>query len=245
MKKIVLVLSVITLTSCMELLHVLEEVSKNPQTEVLSNLDIANGLKEALNKGVEKEVSKLTQTDGFLGNAAVQIAFPENIKVVEERLRAIGLGVLPDKGMELLNRAAEDAVKEATPIFVNAIKQMSFADARNILMGHDSSATNYLRSSTSDSLYAKFYPVVESSLSKVGADAAWSSITSKYNAIPFITKVNPDIKDYVTLKALDGVFKMITVEEKEIRNNLQERTSALLQRVFALQDKTVTTQNGE
>lgn len=237
MKKFLAILSVVFLSSCIEFMHVLDEVSKSQQPAVLSNLDIANGLKEALNKGVDKEVSKLTATDGFLGNSMVQIPFPENIKVVEERLRAIGLGVLPDKGMELLNRAAEDAVKEATPIFVNAIKQMSFADARNILMGHDSSATNYLRSSTSDSLYAKFYPVIESSLSKVGADAAWSSITSKYNAIPFITKVNPDIKDYVTLKALDGVFKMITVEEKEIRNNLQERTSTLLQKVFALQDR--------
>lgn len=237
MKKLLIIITVITLSSCMELMHVLNEVSKNQQPAVLSDLDIANGLKEALNKGVDKEVSKLTATNGFLGNSMVQIPFPENIKVVEDRLRAIGLGVLPDKGMELLNRAAENAVKEATPIFVNAIKEMSFADARAILMGHDSSATNYLRSSTADSLYAKFYPVVKQSLSKVGADAAWSSITSKYNAIPFITKVNPDIKDYVTLKALDGVFKMITVEEKEIRNNLQERTSGLLQKVFALQDK--------
>lgn len=236
MKKLLILSATVLLVSCSELLHVLDQVAKTENIG-LTNLDIANGLKEALNKGVDKEVTKLTQTDGFLGNDAVKILFPEELTKVEDKLRALGLGALPDKGIELLNRAAEDAVKEATPIFISAIQNMSFADARNILMGHDSSATEYLHRATSDSLYKKFYPVVESSLSKVGADAAWNSITTKYNAIPFIDDVNPDIKDYVTTKALNSVYKMITVEEKEIRNNLQERSSDLLRRVFALQDQ--------
>jgi hypothetical protein len=235
MKKIFAFVAIGFLTSCAELQQVLLETASNP-TVGLSNLDIANGLKEALTKGVDEEVSKLTKADGFLKNEAVKIMLPSELTTMDERLRSMGLGYLPDKGMELLNRAAEDAVKEATPIFISAIKNMSFADARNILMGHDSSATNYLRNTTSDSLYNKFYPVVESSLSKVGADEAWNSVTSKYNSIPFVTKVNPDLKDYVTLKALDGVFKMITIEEKDIRNDLGARSSDLLKRVFALQD---------
>lgn len=235
MKKLYVLVVAITLASCTELLHVLNEVSEN-SSSVLTNADIANGLKEALQKGVNKEVAKLTHKDGFLGNAAVRIGFPEEVVAVEQKLRNIGLGALPDKGIELLNRAAEDAVKEATPIFMNAIKQMSFADARDILMGHDSSATSYLESTTRDSLYGKFYPVVEQSLSKVGADEVWSNIFTKYNALPFVKDVNPDIKDYVTTNALNSVFKMIIIEEKEIRNNLQERTSDLLRRVFALQD---------
>jgi hypothetical protein len=237
MKHLLIFSFVIVLSSCLTLQQVAEVALESTESQpAITNLDIANGLKEALKKGVDKEVAKLTTENGFLGNAAVKIPFPQEVKNVEQKLRDLGLGALPDKGIELLNRAAEDAVKEATPIFISAIKNMSINDARNILMGHDSSATDYLEKTTSDSLYAKFYPVVQSSMNKVGADDAWNSITSKYNAILFTEDVNPDINDYVTMKALDGVFKMITIEEKEIRNNLQERTSDLLRRVFALQD---------
>lgn len=236
MKKIFLIAAVFGLVSCAELLHVANEVAKSQQN-IITDLDIANGLKEALNYGIEKEVKKLTVTDGFLGNTAVKIPFPEEVTKIESTLRGIGLGVLPDEGLKLINRAAEDAVKEATPIFLSAIKNMSFADARKILMSHDSSATQYLEGSTRDSLYSKFYPVMENSFGKVGADKAWNSMITKYNMIPFITKTNPDIKDYVTNKALNGVFKMVTVEEKKIRYDIQERTSDLLKRVFALQDK--------
>ena len=234
MKKVLALILLVNFTACKEL-QMLTKVSL-PTTPTLSNLDIGNGLKEALNNGVKKQVSKLTLTDGFMKNDAVKILLPDNLKKVDEKLRSVGLDALPDRGMLLLNRAAEDAVKEATPIFVNAITSMSIADAKQILMGHDSSATDYLVKSTRADLYSKFYPVVEASLSKVGADDAWSSITTKYNAIPFVTKVNPDLKDYTTNQALLGVFKMITVEEKQIRGNLQSRTSDLLKNVFALQD---------
>lgn len=202
----------------------------------VTNLDIANGLKEALDNGVKKQVAKLTQSDGFFKNETVKILLPENLKKVDKKLRSVGLGTLPEQGILLLNRAAEDAVKEATPIFVNTITSMSFADAKKILMGHDSSATAFLIKSTSAGLYSKFYPVVKTSLTKVGADDAWNAVTTKYNTIPFVTKINPDLKDYVTNKALLGVFKMITVEEKKIRANLGSRTSDLLKKVFALQD---------
>lgn len=203
----------------------------------LSNTDIASGLKEALNEGVSKQVTKLTATDGFYRNDAVKILLPDELKKVDAKLRQIGMGAYADEGLRLLNRAAEDAVKEATPIFVNAITSMSFNDAKKILMGNDNSATSYLQGTTSKPLYGKFSPVVKNSLSKVGADKVWEGLITKYNSLPMVEKVNPDLTDYVTGKALEGVFKMIAVEEKNIRTNLASRTSDLLKKVFALQDK--------
>lgn len=202
-----------------------------------SNADIGKALKEALNNGVTKEVTKLTATDGFYKNEAVKILLPEELQKVDKKLRQMGMANLADEGIKVLNRAAEDAVKEATPIFVDAITKMTITDAKNILMGADNSATTYLQKTTTSPLYGKFSPVVKTSLSKVGADAVWANIISKYNALPLVSKVNPDLTDYVTNKALDGVFKMITVEEKNIRTNLSSRTSDLLKKVFALQDK--------
>jgi hypothetical protein len=203
---------------------------------MLGNADISNGLKEALNNGIDKQVSKLTKADGFFKNEAVKILLPDELKVVDTRLRAIGLSSLADEGLKVLNRAAEDAVKEATPIFVDAVRQMSFNDAKNILMGNQTAATSYLQNTTSNALYSKFNPVIKNSFSKVGADKVWTNIITKYNAIPLVTKVNPDLTDYTTNKAMEGVFKMIAVEEKEIRTNLNARSSDLLKRVFAIQD---------
>ncbi len=200
-------------------------------------VDIASGLKEALNKGIEKQVKKLTSTDGFYRNQAVKILMPEELQRVERTLRSVGLGSLADKGVKSLNRAAEDAVKTATPIFVTAVKTMSFNDAKNILLGDNTAATTYLQSATSTALYGKFQPVVQESIGKVGADVIWSKLIARYNAIPLVTPVNPDITDYVTNKAMEGVFKMIAVEEKNIRGNITFRTSDLLKKTFALQDK--------
>ena len=118
--------------------------------------------------------------------------------------------------MEVLNRAAEDAVSESTPIFIDAIKGITFADARTILLGNDNAATQYLNGKTNSALYAKFSPVIKTSLSKVGADAVWSTIISRYNAIPFAANVNPDLTVYVSQQALSGVFKMISIEESNI-----------------------------
>ena len=202
-----------------------------------TGIDIAAGLKEALNKGVTEQVSKLTKTDGFYKNDAVKILMPDELIKVDRTLRKIGMSSLADDGIKALNRAAEDAVKEATPIFVTAIKNITITDAKSILMGNESAATAYLQTSTTKALYAKFSPVVQTSLGKVGADIIWASIIKKYNTIPFVNKVNPNITDYVTNKSLDGVFKMITVEEKNIRTNLNSRTSDVLKKVFALQDK--------
>ena len=219
---------------CAELQQVADQFPNVGQTQ---NLDIAGGLKEALNNGITKQVSKLTAVDGFYKNEAVKILMPEELQRVDKALRKVGLSSLADDGIKMLNRAAEDAVKEATPIFVDAVKNMSFTDAKNILMGNENSATTYLQTTTTSPLYAKFNPVIKNSFAKVGADKVWTNIINKYNAIPLVKKVNPDLTDYTTNKALEGVFKMIAVEEKSIRTNISSRTSTLLQKVFALQDK--------
>lgn len=224
-----------TLSGCAELQQVASQLPQ--QTGVLSNADIANGLKEALDKGIDKQVSKLTATDGFYKNQLVKIMLPEELQKVDKALRSAGLSSLADEGIKMMNRAAEDAVKEATPVFVSTVKNMTFTDAKNILMGNDNAATSYLQRTTTTQLYGKFNPVIKSSFSKVGADKVWTSIITKYNALPLTTDVNPDLTDYTTNKALDGVFKMIAVEEKDIRNNLNARTSDLLKKVFSLQDK--------
>ncbi len=203
----------------------------------LSESDIAGGLKEALNNGVTKQVTKLMAEDGFYKNDAVKILLPEELQKVDKKLRQIGMASLADEGIKLLNRAAEKAVGDATPIFVNAITGITFTDAKNILMGADNSATVYLQNSTNKPLYAKFSPTINASLDEVGATAVWEKIISKYNSLPLVTKVNPDLTDYTTTKALEGVYKMIAVEEKDIRTNVKSRTSDLLKNVFAMQDK--------
>ncbi len=235
MKKVVFSLVAFGLFGCAEMQQVMDQLPQG--TGVLSQAEIGNGLKEALNNGITKQVSKLTATDGFFKNEAVKILLPEELQTVDKKLRQIGMGKLADEGLKVINRAAEDAVKEATPIFVDAVKQMTFTDAKNILLGNDSSATTYLQNTTSTALYAKFNPVIKNSYTKVGADKVWSQIITKYNSIPLVTKVNPDLTDYTTNKAMEGVFKMIAVEEKDIRTNLSSRSSDLLKKVFALQDK--------
>ena len=212
-----------------------KEVTK--ATTSTGTVDISSGLKEALQNGVKKQVTKLTAVDGFYKNELVKIILPDELQKVDRTLRKMGMSNLADDGIKSLNRAAEDAVKEATPIFADAITGMSFTDAKSILMGNESSATDYLKSSTSSALYAKFSPVIQKSIGKVGADKIWASIINKYNTIPMVSKVNPDIKDYVTNKSMDGVFKMISIEEKNIRTNLTARTSETLKKVFELQDK--------
>lgn len=216
---------------------VISKVTTAAKTVTLTDTDISAALKEALNKGVEKEVTKLMAEDGFYKNEAVKILLPEELQKVDKKLRQIGMASLADEGLKLLNRAAEKAVGDATPIFVNAITSMSISDAKGILMGADNSATTYLQGTTNKPLYDKFSPVIKTSLDEVGATAVWEKIINKYNGLPLVTKVNPDLTDYTTTKALDGVYKMIAVEEKDIRTNIKSRTSDLLKNVFALQDK--------
>lgn len=232
-KKFALVLVVFVISSCGELQSV---VGGLPGNTGIDNNTIASGLRQALDFGIDKQVSKLTQKDGFYKNELVKILLPEELQKVDRALRDIGLGSLADDGIKALNRAAEDAVKEATPIFVNAVKEITFDDARNILLGADNEATNYLRRKTRQPLYNEFHPVIDGSFSRVGADRIWETIINNYNSIPFVDKVNPNLSDYVTTEALKGVYTMIALEEKEIRNDIASRTTNLLKQVFALQD---------
>lgn len=235
MKKVLVFICILSLSACAELQTIADNLPQEGYG--LSNQDIANGLKQALDKGIDTQVQKLTQENGFYGNSAVKILLPEELRKVEQGLRDIGLNSLADEGIKALNRAAEDAVKEATPIFVSAVREMTFTDAKNILMGDNRAATGYLESKTTHTLYQQFNPVIKNSFAKVGADQIWSNLIQKYNSIPLTQNVNPDLTDYVTTKALEGVFTMIAKEEVEIRNNYSSRTTDLLRKVFALQDR--------
>lgn len=239
MKKILILSLLFSLSSHAQVKETLTQKIAKLSTQIsgIGGVDIASGLKEALNKGITQQVSKLTAVDGFYKNEAVKILMPAELQKVDATLRRVGLSSLADEGVKMLNRAAEDAVKEATPIFVSAVKNMSFTDAKNILLGNDSAATSYLQNGTTTALYAKFNPVIKSSFEKVGADVVWKNIINKYNTIPLVKKVNPDLTDYTTNQALAGVFKMIAVEEKDIRTNINARTTPVLKSVFAMQDK--------
>jgi len=233
-KKLVLLVCIFNLTACAELQSVVDQLPQGGG--VLSNADIGAGLRQALDQGIEQQVTKLTQTDGFYKNELVKILLPKELQKVDKALRDIGLSSLADEGLKALNRAAEDAVGEATPIFINAVKGITFTDAKNILLGSDDAATQYLTSRTQTELYNKFQPVINNSFAKVGADQIWSNLITKYNAIPFTNNVNPDLTDYVTGEALKGVYTMIAVEEKDIRTKISSRGTDLLRKVFALQD---------
>ncbi|MCG1035940.1 DUF4197 domain-containing protein [Polaribacter sargassicola] len=232
-KRILVLVVALQFVGCAELQNVVNQVSTSG---VLSDAQIGNGLREALDHGIKNQVSKLTATDGFYKNDLVKIVLPEELQAVDNGLRKLGLGNLADEGIKALNRAAEDAVKTATPIFVDAVKDMTFADAKNILLGEQNAATSYLQVKTTENLTASFSPVIKSSFDKVGADQIWTNLITKYNSIPFVKKVNPDLTQYVTEQALIGVFTMIEVEEKGIREKVGLRDTALLKQVFALQD---------
>lgn len=231
-KKILMLGICFSALSCAELQNV---VNNLPQAGTDPTM-ISSGLRQALNFGIEKQVTKLTQENGFYKNPLVKILLPEELQKVDQTLRSIGLSSLADEGLKVLNRAAEDAVKEATPIFVDAVRTITFTDAKNILLGPDTAATSYLETRTQQALYSKFNPVIQNSFSRVGADQVWQNIITRYNQIPFVAKVNPDLTDYVTQQALEGVYTMIAQEEKQIRSNIAARTTPLLRQVFALQD---------
>jgi len=225
------------LSNCVGLKQAVSQLPQILDNTGLGQPQIASGLKEALQQGIDKQVVNLTKTDGFYNNSLVRIGLPSELQKVEKTLRDVGLGSLADEGIKSLNTAASNAVKEATPIFVDAITGMTISDATNILMGNRNAATQYLEKSTKTSLYTKFNPVIKSSFTKVGADKVWSNIITKYNAIPLVKKINPDLTDYVTQQALTGVFTMIEKEEANIRTNISARSTNVLKTVFAMQDK--------
>ncbi len=201
-----------------------------------TSLEIGNALKQALELGTSAGADRLSARDGFFGNMAIKILFPTEAQKVESTLRSIGLNSLADNVILSLNRAAEDAAKEAKPIFVNAIKQMTIADATNILFGNKDAATQYFKRVTTAQLMEKFSPIIANSLSKVGATRYWTDAATAYNKIPLVKPVTTDLTSYVAQKAIDGMFVQVAQEELKIRDNIGARSTTLLQKVFGYAD---------
>ena len=223
--------------SCDTLTSVVNSAASSATTSQLTNGQIVQGLKEALNQGVTKGVSSLNITDGFFKNAALKILFPPEAQKIEKTLRDVGLGKFADDAILKMNRAAEDAAGGAKDIFIAAITGMTINDAMSILMGEKNACTQYLKKTCTTALYQKMQPVIQGSLNKVGALKAWEDVVTHYNKIPLVQKQNPKLDDYVTNKAMDGIFTMVEKEEGEIRANPVQRTTDLMKKVFAKQDK--------
>ncbi len=237
MKKIIVLLALIIAAGFVDQLdaQLLKEAKKFVKTNTgsgLSEKDASDGIKEALVKGTGEAVKVVSVNDGYFGNARIKIPFPPDAKVIEEKLRALGMGKKVDEAVLSMNRAAEDAAKDAKPIFVNAITGMSVKDAIGIVKGEKDAATQYLRKTTSPELNVKFQPVIKSSLDKVNATKYWEDLVKTYNKIPMVKKMNPDLTAYVTQKAIDGLFVMVAQEEENIRKNPAARTTELLKKVF-------------
>lgn len=233
MKKTAIVFSaLILLVGCAEMTQVMEDVNKSMGPTPLTNEEVIRGLKEALTVGTENSTSLTSKLDGYYKNPEIFIPFPKEAIKVKEKVEALGMEKQVDKFVMTMNRAAETASKEATPIFVNAVKEMTIADGFAILKGGDNAATNYLRDKTSAQLKVKFNPVVKSAIEKVHVTKYWNPVINTYNKIPLVEKQNPNLDDYITTKAMDGLFIMIEKEEKKIRNNPVARVSDILKRVF-------------
>lgn len=200
----------------------------------LSNDDAIKGLKEALDVGAKNSASKASAADGFYKNAAIKIPFPPEAQKIKSTVESIGMKKEVDKFVMSLNRAAEEAAKEAAPIFLSAIKQMSVTDGINIVKGADNAATKYLQDKTTAQLKTQFSPIVKKALQKVEVTKHWNPIIKKYNKIPGVKKMNPNLEEYVTQKAIEGLFKLIAEEELKIRKDPAARVSDILKKVFGM-----------
>jgi hypothetical protein len=203
----------------------------------LSEEEVGNALKEALDQGVGKAVTTLSAQNGYL-DSPYKILLPEEAQAIVSRVSALpGFGNVEQDLTERINRAAELAAKKATPIFVDAIKGLTFKDAMNLLMGQQDAATRYLEGNTSTALTGEFQPVIRAALDEVNANEIWSRVVTAYNKIPFVKKTEPELDVYVTERALEGMFGLIEVKETELRQQPALRNTELLRRVFARQDK--------
>jgi hypothetical protein len=198
----------------------------------LSNQEIIDGLKQALSIGSENAAGFASKQNGYFGNTLIKIPFPAEAAQMESKLRSIGMGSQVDQFVLTINRAAEEAAKEAAPVFVNAVKSMTINDGLSILKGNDSAATNYLRKNTSVQLHDKFKPIIKSAIQKVEVTRYWNPLATTYNHIPLVTPVNPDLEEYITNKALNGLFILVAQEETKIRKDPSARVTDLLKKVF-------------
>jgi len=239
MKKALLIIPALTLSFTLSSYNTPANLTpaNTIQLPIPSSLDMGKALKQALQQGTAKSSDQLSALNGYFGNAAIKILFPPQAQKAEKTLRSIGLGKLCDNVILSLNRAAEDAAKQAKPIFINAITHMTLQDVSNILLGNQDAATQYFKKTTTDQLTASFKPVIQNSLDKTNATKYYSQAASEYNKVPFVSKMNPDISAYVTQKAIDGLFYEIALEELNIRKNIGARSTPLLQKVFAFVDQ--------
>jgi hypothetical protein len=234
LKKLSVLMLAVVLAACDS--ATLQQLGSAVGAGALTEADMAAGLKEALNIGIGKGADQLSAVDGYF-KSPYKILLPPEARKITDRLQGIpGFSDVEAEILQRINRGAEDAAKKAKPIFVNAIKQMTFADVTNILMGADDAATQYLNRTTRNALYQEFSPVIIESLDKFQARKYWSDAVTAYNRIPLVERANPNLDDYVTNQALDGLFGMVAKEELNIRKNVSARTSDLLRRVFARQD---------
>jgi hypothetical protein len=233
-------------TGCAELLNVLQSPASIPLTEE----DVVSGLKEALALGSRSSAERLSMENGYYGDAAIKILLPDEAKTIIDNISKIPGGEqLVEDVILRINRAAEDAAKEVAPIFVNSITQMTIRDAFNILKGADNAATSYLRATTYNELYSLYKPKIQSSTEKkiigsVSTKDSWVTLTGKWNSVANsvagrlagLNPVNTDLDDFLTTKALNGMFSKVAIEELRIRKEVSARVTPLLKRVFGSLD---------
>ncbi|MEO6489955.1 MAG: DUF4197 domain-containing protein [Ferruginibacter sp.] len=230
LKFFTLLFAVATLSSC----EVLNQLPTTTSTMGgITEAEAAQGIKEALGQGLTKAVLKLNTTDGFFNDQIYKILLPPDAQKVENTLRSIGLNSLVDKAILQINRGAEDAAGYAKPIFIDAIRNMSLSDAIGLVRNGDTSATHFFRVKTTELLMAAFTPVIKSSLDKVSATKYYGDMVNQYNSFPTtFKKINPDLTNFVTLKATEALFDLVAKEEKNIRINFAARSSEILKKVF-------------
>lgn len=229
MKRLLSIILVCSLLGGCDVLSQLPKTTGNGVTEG----EAADGIKEALGQGLVKAVLQLNKEDGFFKDALYKVLLPPDAKKIENTLRDLGMSKMVDKAILQINRAAEDASGFAKPIFVDAIKSMTIADAIGLIKNGDTSATHFFRVKTTDKLIAAFSPVIKNSLDKVDATKYYGDLVNTYNNFPTtIKKLNPDLPGHVTSKAVYALFDLVAKEEQNIRQNIAARTTDLLRKVF-------------
>lgn len=226
------IIALLFFTGCESTQQILQNLPKQPGG--LYPAQVAAGLKEALTIGTQNSANRLSSVNGFFANAALKILMPPEAQKVESTLRGVGLGSVVDKAVLAMNRGAEEAAKSATPIFVNAIKEMTITDAMGILKGGNNAATNYFKQKTTTALTTAFRPVINDALKKVDATKYWGDVFSVYNRFSS-TPVNTDLSAYVTERAISGIFHEVALEEQKIRQDPAARVTDLLKTVFGSQ----------
>ena len=210
----------------------LESSGYTPPTEE----EVSQALRDALGRGITRSIAYASQTNGFYGDARLRIELPEDADQLVETLRKIGFGKQVERAEKQLNRAAEAAAARAKPIFIKSITAMSIDDAFAILYGEKDAATQYLSDNSRDDLVDAFLPIIEEALDETSATRYYSDIVERYNDLPLTFDVDPDLADYVTQKAIDGLFVLMADEEAQIREYAAARSTRLMRRVFGSLD---------